>query len=145
MLLNIIEPSLKGVMTMKERKILIADDDPDILELISEILAENNFKVLTTDNGCAVIQKAQTEHPGLIILDIMLPELDGYTICERLKKLPETKDIPILVISAHLSKQMIFNLYAIGIKYYLCKPFDINELLNQVNYLYKDNFNITRN
>jgi len=121
---------------MNERKILIADDDPNIVKLIETVLSERHFTVVKTNDGCAVISKAKKEHPDLIILDMMLPHVDGYQICEQLKELTETKSIPILVISAHTSRQLILNLHAIGINNYMAKPFNIQELVNRVEFLY---------
>ncbi len=122
---------------MNERKVLVADDDPDIVELIDETLSANNFTVLKTDNGYSVISKARSEHPDLIILDLMLPRLDGYQTCKRLKEFADTKNIPVLIISGHTSKEMVLKLLALGIKNYLAKPFDINELVKRVNLLYQ--------
>lgn len=122
---------------MNERKVLVADDDTDIIELIDETLTANNFTVLKTDNGYSVISKARNEHPDLIILDLRLPRLDGYQTCKRLKEFSDTKNIPVLIISGYTSKEMILKLLALGIKNYLAKPFDINELVRRVNLLYR--------
>ncbi len=122
---------------MIEKKILIADDDPNVVKLIEAILSERHFTIVTTNDGCAVMSKVKEEHPDLIILDIMLPHIDGFQICEKLRQQIETKNIPILVISAHTSSQLILNLHSIGVNNYLSKPFDIPEFIDRVEYLYQ--------
>ncbi len=121
---------------MIERKVLVADDDPDIVELIEETLTDNNFIVLKADNGYSVLSKTKTEHPGVIILDIMMPRLDGYQTCQRLKESESTKNIPILIISGHIQKELLLKLMALGIKNYMAKPFNVDELLKRVETLY---------
>ncbi len=123
---------------MNRRKILVVDDDPDIVELIDETFSAKNYTVLKTDNGYSAISKARNEHPDIIILDLMLPRLDGYQTCKKLKEFSETKNIPVLIISAHTNKEMLLKLLALGIKNYLAKPFDINELIKRVNILYRN-------
>ena len=122
---------------MYERKILVADDDPNVVKLIEAILSERHFTVVKTNDGCAVVSKAKEEHPDLIILDIMLPHVNGFQICEELKQISETKNIPLLAISAHTSRQLILNLHAIGVNNYLPKPFDIHEFVSRVEDLYQ--------
>ena len=122
---------------MNEKKILVADDDPNIIKLVEAVLSEKHFTILKTNDGGAVIPKVRKEHPDLIILDIMLPHMDGIQICEQLKQIAETKNIPILVISAHTSRQLILNLHSIGVNNYMAKPFDMKEFVDRVEHLYQ--------
>ncbi len=122
---------------MKEKKILVADDDPNVVKLIETVLTEKHFKVVKTNDGFSVVPQAKKEHPDLIILDIMLPHLDGFQVCALLSQSDETKNIPILAISAHTSGQLILNLHAIGVNNYLSKPFNIHEFVDRVEYLYQ--------
>jgi len=122
---------------MKTKKILIADDDESIIHLIKDIFSSNSFSVLSTNDGASVIPLIKKEKPSLIILDIMLPHMDGFTLCKELNKIEEAKDIPVLVISAHKTRQLILNLYSIGVKNYLQKPFNIDELKQRVEEILK--------
>ncbi len=122
---------------MDKGKILIADDDDNIIELINETLTQKDFTILKTHDGCSVIPKAKKEHPDLIILDVMLPNLDGYRICQKLRELDETKEIPVIVMSAHTTRQLIMNFHSIGFNNYLLKPFNGDKLIKLVDVLYQ--------
>ncbi|MBN1898591.1 MAG: response regulator [Spirochaetes bacterium] len=122
---------------MEEKKILVVDDDPDVLDLLEETL-EGKFIVLKADNGYSALSKTKQEHPDVIIMDIMLPRLDGYQTCVRLKDSPETKNIPILIISAHTNKEIVLKLLKLGIKDYLAKPFDVDELVKRIDQMYQN-------
>ena len=125
---------------MDEKKILIVDDDPVILSLVEEILSKKHYTILKTDDGISVLPKVHSEHPDLIILDIMLPNISGFEICEKLKKDNATKNIPILIISGHISRQLILNLHALGIHNCLSKPFDTDDLINQLDIIDKTKY-----
>ncbi len=122
---------------MNKGKILIADDDDNIIVLINETLNRKDFTILKTHDGCSVIPKAKKEHPDLIILDVMLPNLDGYRICQKLRELDETKEIPVIIMSAHTTRQLIMNFHSIGFNNYLSKPFNVDELIKLVDKLYR--------
>ncbi len=121
---------------MDSRKVLIADDDPNIVELIDETLTQYNYNVIKADNGYSALYKAKEENPGLIILDLILPRMDGIKTCSRLKESNITKNIPVLILSGNTSKETIVKLLKLGIKNYLAKPFDITELVKRVNESY---------
>ena len=122
---------------MNKGKILVADDDHNVLELIDETLKIKNFTILKINDGCSVIPKAKKEHTDLIIVDVMLPHLSGIQICQKLCESKDTKDIPVIVMSAHTTRQLIMNLNTIGYNNYISKPFDINELVNLVELLFQ--------
>ena len=110
-------------------KILVVDDDPSILELLKVNLEIQGHKIFTANNAVTGIAIAQQELPELIILDIMMPDIDGLTTCQRLRQQESTKDIPILMLTAlsNTSDKVIgFNA---GADDYLTKPFELPELL----------------
>lgn len=84
---------------MKPR-VLIVDDEPDYVGLIEFNLLRLGFEVATAFNGLEALRKARTEQPNAIILDLLLPDLDGFSICEILQAQPSTRDIPIILLSA---------------------------------------------
>lgn len=87
-------------MTTKQRKILIVDDNPDVVEITREELLACNYEVITASNGLEGLNKAERENPDLVILDIMLPGIDGYEVCHRLRSKSRTAELPILMYSA---------------------------------------------
>ncbi len=120
----------------KMSKILAVDDDHSILELIEEALGEKGYEVITVDNGYTAYSKAKEGNIGLIILDLFIPRIDGVSLCQKLKALELTKNIPVLIISGQAKKEMIVKLLRLGIRHFLAKPFDVDKLVNRVNELY---------
>lgn len=119
-------------MAETEKRILVADDDPVILRLIQVNLELEGYQVLTASDGEEAVDSATAEHPDLVILDIMMPRLDGYQACERLKSAEATKDIPIVFLSAKAQQSDIEKGQTYGVEAYLTKPFDPTELLDVV-------------
>ena len=86
------------------KKILIVDDDPDLVEAVSMILESKNFDFAAAYAGIEGLQKARTEKPDLIVLDVMMPDKDGYAVCKELKADPALSKIPVLLLTAVVSK-----------------------------------------
>jgi len=109
-------------MTNLEPKVLIVDDDVDILEFVTLNLSNEGFKVYTASNGLEAIQRATDIAPDLIILDVMMPEMDGVEACIRLRKIPSLDDTVIVFLSArHEDYSQIAGLNA-GADDYITKP-----------------------
>jgi len=88
----------------KAKKILIVDDDPDLVEAVTMILESKKYEVAAAYGGIEGLQKAKTENPDLIVLDVMMPDKDGYAVCKELKANPTLSKIPILLLTAVVSK-----------------------------------------
>ncbi len=88
----------------RKPKILIVDDDPDFLESTRTILESKPYKVIVAENGSEGLRKAKAERPDLIILDIIMPGEDGFSVAGRLKKDPQLADIPLLMLTSFSSK-----------------------------------------
>ena len=86
------------------KKILIVDDDPDLVEAVTMILESKNYTVAAAYGGVEGLQKAKSEEPDLIVLDVMMPDKDGYAVCKELKADPKLGKIPILLLTAVVSK-----------------------------------------
>jgi len=84
-------------------KILIVDDDPDLVEAVTMILRSKKFEVIAAYNGKEGIEKVKAERPDLVVLDVMMPEKDGYSVCKELKSDPQWSHIPILLLTAVVS------------------------------------------
>jgi two-component system alkaline phosphatase synthesis response regulator PhoP len=85
------------------KKILIVDDDPDFVEAVTMILRPKKFEVVTAYNGKEGLEKVKAERPDLIVLDVMMPEKDGYSVCKELKSDPKWNHIPILLLTGVVS------------------------------------------
>ncbi len=85
-------------------KILVVDDDPDLVETVSMMLESRNFEVITAYGGNEGLLKARSQRPDLIVLDVMMPDKDGFEVCKELKADPELSDIPVLLLTAVASK-----------------------------------------
>jgi DNA-binding response OmpR family regulator len=117
------------------KKILVVEDDPSSLTLLTYVLGQEGYEVLTASDGFAALKTAQNEHPDLIILDVMLPGLDGYEICRRLRQQPQTATVPIIFLSARANKGDKDVGLRMGANSYLTKPTDPSTILAEVETL----------
>ncbi len=125
-------------------KILVIDDDEAINELIKVNLELSLYKVVTALDGNKGYALAKQEIPDLIILDVMMPEVDGYTVAKRIRENESTKDIPILMLTALGMLQNKVQGFNIGVDDYLVKPFEMEELMARVKALLKRSNNIPK-
>lgn len=114
------------------KKILLIEDNPDVRENTSEILALANYEVIVAENGKLGVELAQQQKPDLIICDIMMPELDGYGVLHILSKNEQTAGIPFIFLTAKTEKSDIRRGMNLGADDYLTKPFDDTDLLNAI-------------
>lgn len=118
-------------------KILLVDDDPDFLEATRQILVANKYEVVTAKDGDEGIAKAKYESPDLILLDVIMPGKDGFTVCYELRKIAQTRPIPIVILTA-LGQQLTKPEYAVDIAIdhladdYINKPVDTPTLLKKI-------------
>ena len=112
--------------------ILIVDDTPQNLHLLVDILTKYDYKVRPVPNGKLALSAAQINPPDLILLDIMMPDLDGYQVCKQLKSNPKTKNIPIIFISAVSESIDKVKAFTVGGSDYITKPFQIHDVLIRV-------------
>lgn len=113
-------------------KILIIEDDPNALRFIEYTLELEGYQVLSAKDGLEGIKKARDEHPSLIVLDIMLPGLDGYALCQQLRQKPETSLLPILMLSAKARQEDKDIGLRMGADDYLTKPADPSVVIAKV-------------
>jgi CheY-like chemotaxis protein len=122
-------------MPAPSKQVLICDDDPVILRLLQVNLELEGYDVLMAGHGEEAVALANREHPDLVILDIMMPKLDGYQTCERLKANESTNGIPVVFLSAKAQQTDIDRGKEFGVADYLTKPFDPNDLIEVVQRL----------
>jgi PleD family two-component response regulator len=109
-------------------KVLIADDDNNIINIIRYSIDSDQFEILGAANGKEALGMVFATSPDILILDIMMPEMDGYTVCEELRKHDSTKNLPIIILSAKTSVDDKVKAMSLGIDDYMIKPFDPREL-----------------
>ncbi|HGE70275.1 TPA: response regulator [Candidatus Poribacteria bacterium] len=117
---------------MAKAKILVIDDEKEIIDTISLMLKARDFSIVSALDGQDGIEKAKSENPDLILLDIMMPGIDGYNVCMKLKSAKETKNIPIVVISGKAERDAIVKSHSLGVSDFIVKPFNLPTLLGKV-------------
>jgi DNA-binding response OmpR family regulator len=109
--------------------VLVADDDPDILLLITLTLERDGYDVIAAKDGLSALAAAIERVPHLVLLDLMMPGLDGYEVTRRLREEPITKDVPIVIVTAAAEESQAARALEVGADAYMKKPFSPRELL----------------
>lgn len=123
---------IKPVTKPNKKRILIVDDEPDTVELIEFNLKTAGYDTVTAADGAEALRKARSTNPDLVILDLMLPEIDGLQVCKLLQNDPATKRIPILMLTAKAADVDRILGLELGARDYVTKPFSPRELLLRV-------------
>ena len=118
--------------------ILFVDDNEVQRKLISRTLSRRNYRVLLTDNGEKGVEMAKSEKPDLILLDIVLPGINGIEVCKRLKNDPATHNIPVLFLTGSDTPQNILDCYEFGAENYLNKSISTGALVSQIEMTLKE-------
>jgi two-component system alkaline phosphatase synthesis response regulator PhoP len=111
------------------RKILTCDDEKHIVRLIQVNLERQGYEVITAFNGLECLEKVKEDRPDLIVLDVMMPEMTGFEVLEKLKKDPETENIPVIMLTARAQDSDVLRGWQSGVECYLTKPFNPMELI----------------
>lgn len=119
----------------QNQKVLIVEDDHDLADLVKINLTDQGYTVLHADNGLAGVETFQNENPSIVILDIMLPRLDGFEVCKRIRK--ENRQVPILMLTAKAEEVDKVLGLELGADDYMTKPFSIRELLARVKAIFR--------
>ncbi len=117
---------------MVKKKILIIDDEEDIAKTVSFRLSSLGYEVIAANNGLEGLEKAQREKPNLILLDVMMPKMDGFEVLRRLKDDPETKYTPVIMLTCRGESGSLFKAQDLGSVDYVIKPFESQELLDLI-------------
>lgn len=118
-------------------KILVVEDNQDNREMVVKVLKFNGYEAVEAVDGEEAIEKARTQDPDLILLDIYLPKIDGYEVTRRLKGDTSLKNIPIIALTAHAMKGNMEEALAAGCDGYIPKPIDVRELPRQIQHFLK--------
>jgi len=113
---------------MKPR-ILLVDDDPTLSNLLGKFLQENNFEIIQASNGPTGLRLAYNEHPDLVLLDVMMPGMDGWEVCSRLRELSE---VPVIMLTAKAAEADKLRGFQLGVDDYVTKPYSFVELVARI-------------
>jgi two-component system, OmpR family, response regulator VicR len=120
-------------------KIMVVDDEPDVVDLVKLVLESDGFDVVTAYSGKEALDKIVQEMPDLVLLDIMMPQMDGWEVYSRIKAHPMTKDIPVAMLTAKSqSIDKMIGLHVVKVDDYITKPFGRSELLERVKRILKE-------
>jgi DNA-binding response OmpR family regulator len=119
-----------------KKKILVVDDEDDILNFLELVLSEKGYRVFIASGGQEALTRAQLEHPDLVLLDIMMPQMDGWEVLKLLRVDDETADIPVAMLSARTEARDRVQGLQEGAVDYICKPFSLSELLGKIESIF---------
>jgi DNA-binding response OmpR family regulator len=120
---------------MDNKKILVVDDDPYILMSLEFLMQKNGFRVMVARNGKEALSLIASQVPDLILLDIMMPDVDGYSICQQVKSNPEWQHMHVVFLSAKTREADIQKGLDLGASLYLVKPFSTRDLMKKIKVL----------
>ncbi len=120
---------------MLKNKILIVEDEESLLKLESILLSSKGYNVTGVMDGKAALKEVQLNRPDLVILDIMLPEMDGFEVCRQIKQNPETSNIPVVMLTAKKNSQDLARGQEVGSDAYITKPFKSSKVLDTIQEL----------
>jgi DNA-binding response OmpR family regulator len=119
------------------KKILVVDDDPYILMSLEFLMRKKGFDVSVARNGTEAMDMLATNKPDLILLDIMMPDVDGYAICKHIKSSKQLKDIIVVFLSAKTKEADVQKGYDLGAALYVSKPFSTRDLMKSISSLFE--------
>ena len=117
------------------KTIMVVDDNPDIITIVKTILEGKGYNVFSAFSGAELLNMLKGQKPDLIILDIMMPEMDGLEVLSRLKAMSDTATIPVILLTAKVQYEDVLGGYKLGADYYITKPFTSTQLVNGINLL----------
>jgi len=115
------------------QKILVVDDNPDAIAIVKSALEARGYAVNTAERGATALTSVDADRPDVILLDIMMPDMSGLEVLEKLKSTPSTAAIPVILVTAKTQDDDVISGYAVGAEYYITKPFTTRQLMYGVN------------
>lgn len=125
----------KGAEAMAKNRILIVEDEESLLKLESILLSSKGYNVTGVMDGKSALEEVRINRPDLVILDIMLPEMDGFEVCRQIKENPETRHIPVVMLTAKKNSQDFARGRQVGCDEYITKPFKSSKVLDVIQEL----------
>jgi DNA-binding response OmpR family regulator len=117
-------------------KILVVDDDPSIRSLVMDSLSIEGYQVCAAEDGFAGLRAIEAQRPDCVLLDVMMPGLDGHQVLQRIRAAEHGPDLPVVMLTAYSDDANAWQAWTEGVDYFLAKPFDAMELLRYLDYLF---------
>ena len=118
-----------------KKTIMVVDDNPDIITIVRTILEGKGYNVMSAYSGAELLSALEKDKPDLVVLDIMMPQMDGLEVLTRMKAAPDTASIPVILLTAKVQYEDVLGGYKLGADYYITKPFTSTQLVNGINLL----------
>lgn len=116
--------------------ILVIDDDPGIRQLVADVLEIEGYTVRKAEDGFAGLRAIEAQRPGCVVLDVMMPGMDGHAVLQRIRAADGGPDLPVVMLTAAADDAQAWKAWTEGVDYFLAKPFDPSELLRYLDYLF---------
>jgi two-component system sensor histidine kinase/response regulator len=120
------------------RKILVVDDDPMVRGLVRDVLEMEGYDVALAEDGFAALRRIDATRPDCVVLDVMMPGMDGHAVLSRIRSSDGGANLPVVMLTAASDDQQAWQAWSGGVDYFLAKPFDPSELLRYLDYLFTD-------
>lgn len=117
---------------MSKKKILVVEDEESLLKLESILLTSKGYEVQGVSTGQAALDAIEQDVPDLVLLDIMLPEMDGFEVCRRIKEDPRTRELPVVMLTAKKSREDMARGQEVGADWYVTKPFKSANVIDTI-------------
>lgn len=121
------------------KKVLVVDDDPVVRLLVNEFLSSQGYEVLTVESGTECIDTISSKRPDVVVLDLLMPEMNGIEVLKRLRGNPSTAAVPIVMMSSDFDTEAITNSYNLSADGYVQKPFGMRDILSAVEEVTPEN------
>jgi DNA-binding response OmpR family regulator len=118
-------------------KILVVDDDPSVRSLVTDSLEIEGYEVVVAEDGFAGLRAIEAHRPDCVLLDVMMPGLDGHQVLQRIRAGEEGHALPVVMLTAYSDDANAWQAWTEGVDYFLAKPFDADELLRYLDYLFQ--------
>jgi CheY-like chemotaxis protein len=115
--------------------VLVVDDDPSIRRLVCDVLQAYGYSTVEAADGFSALRMIQSERPDCVVLDVMMPGLDGHAVLTRIRESDGGRDLPVVMLTAAADDAQAWQAWSEGVDYFLAKPFDPDELLHFLDYL----------
>lgn len=119
-------------------KILVVDDDPSVRSLVRDVLEIEGYDVDVAEDGFVALRRIEAERPDCIVLDVMMPGIDGHAVLQRVRAGEGGSTVPVVMLTAAADDAQAWQAWSGGVDYFLAKPFDPSELLRYLDYLFAD-------
>lgn len=122
--------------SVSKKTIVVVDDDKDIRMILRANLEDEGYEVVEASGGRQALELIRENPPDLVVLDIMMPEVDGYDVLQELRSTPEYVELPVVLLTARRQEADVWEGWSAGADYYITKPFKMNELVQFIRYIF---------